>query len=143
MLLSSKDGKASRWTRARKMASMTIVVRRHFLSRPLRRIVASMGKSMRQVKWELRMRGPAAQIAHSRPTVCKKSSGKAVAVVDLAKTCFVKHLGQMKWPEIAPPTAMPVCCPVLVWIDVMLREGLNNGALITGCDIGLHSSRSW
>ena len=85
--LSSKEGKASRWTRDKKMASMTMVVRRHFLSRPLRRMVDNRGMSIRQVKWESRMRGPAAQTAHSKLTVCKKSSGKAVFEVGLAKTC--------------------------------------------------------
>ena len=44
-LLSSKVGKASRLTMLRKAASMTVVVRLHRLSRPLRRMVARMGES--------------------------------------------------------------------------------------------------
>ena len=86
----SNEGRASRCTRARKMASITVVVRWHFLSRPLRRMVASSGESMRQVKCEPRILGPAFQSAHSKPTVCRKSWGKARMEGDLAKTCVVR-----------------------------------------------------
>ena len=42
----SKAGNASRLIMLRKMASMTVVVRLHRLSRPLRRMVARIGESM-------------------------------------------------------------------------------------------------
>ena len=42
----SNAGSASKWISAKNSVSITIVVRRHFLSRPLRKIVASIGESM-------------------------------------------------------------------------------------------------
>ena len=45
-VLSSKEGRASRLIKPKKMASMTVVVRRHLLSLPLRKIMARTGESM-------------------------------------------------------------------------------------------------
>ena len=46
LLRSSKVGKASRLIKLKKAASMTVVVRLHRLSLPLRSMVARMGESM-------------------------------------------------------------------------------------------------